>query len=273
MDDDWLAGEQKRAVLRNVAAYRRLCHQVRRKATGGLIFGAFMLGIWYFLLPERGALGKYGPLGLIYLGLAGLEFTVALWNKLRPSAEGVLMDGLVLCVFGASTLARQYLVWQNGMAPSVVLALLGAFWVWSGVSHARGYAGLRRAFAIRPTADHLRWFDELLREVRDADPTDDPAALDLPTRPPTRGKLLGDTAIFLQAGSDDPVIAARTDVEIERQPARSADRDPVGYLVIEGADFGSFPLDPDNWRNYERWKIEGGEPPPPMPVRRAVDPE
>src|SRR5690349_14406751 len=104
--DDWLAGEQKRAVLRNVAAYRVLCQRVRRGATGGLIFGAFMLGIWY-LIPNRGQFGKFSPFGLIYLGLAALEFTVALWNKVRPSAEGVLMDGLVLTVFGASTLLRQ----------------------------------------------------------------------------------------------------------------------------------------------------------------------
>lgn len=270
--DDWLLGEQKRAVLRNVAAYRGLCHQVRRSSTGGLIFGAIMLAIWYVAIPDR---EKFRVFGLIYLGLAGLEFTAAVWNKFRPSAEGVLIDGIVLLAFGAATLLRQYLIFQGQMPGRVfpLLVLFGAYWVWAGVSHVRSYAQLRRAFAQRPTAEHLRWFDELLHEVRRADPAEDATALDLPTRPPVRGKLLGDTAVFLQAGSDDVIIAARDDVEIEREPAKGRDRDPVGYLLIEGADFGGFPLDPDNWRNYAAWKTEGGQSPPPMGARTAADPD
>jgi hypothetical protein len=270
--DEWLAGEQKRAVLRNVAAYRELCERVRRGSTGGLIFGAIMLAIWYFAIPER---EKFRVFGLIYLGLSALEFTAALWNKFRPSAEGVLIDGVVLLVFGAATLLRQYLIWQGQMPGRVfpLLLVFGAYMLYSGFSHVRNYAQLRRAFAQRPTADHLRWFDELLREVRRADPAEDPTALDLPTRPPVRGKLLGDTAIFLQAGSDDVVIAARDDVEIEREPAKEPDRDPVGFLLIEGADLGGFPLDPANWRNYAAWKTEGGQPPPPIGTRAAADPD
>jgi hypothetical protein len=267
--DDWLASEQKRSVLRNVAAYRELCRRVRRSATGGLIFGAFMLGIWY-LIPDRGPFGKFSPFGLIYLGLAALEFTVALWNKVRPSAEGVFRDGLVLLVFGAATLVREYFIWKAGLRTSPIFAVLGAYWVFAGFGHVRNYARLRQAFADRPTAAHLRWFDDLLREVRRADPADDPTALDLPTKPPVRGKLLGDTAVFLAAGSDDAVIAARDDVEIERT-APKPDRDPAAFLLIEGIDYGEFPIDPENWRNYTAWKAEGGQ--PSIAARRTVDPD
>ena len=269
---DWLAAEEKRMVLRNVAAYRTLCHQVRRGATGGLIFGAIMLAIWYFAIPDR---EKFRVFGLIYLGLSALEFTAALWNKFRPSAEGVLIDGVVLLAFGAATLLRQYLIWQGQMPGRVfsILVLFGAYWMYSGYGHIRNYAHIRRAFAQRPTAEHLRWFNELLRDVRQADPAEDSTALDLPTSPPVRGKLLGDTAVFLQPGSDNAIIAARDDVEIERELARSPDRDPTGYLVIEGADYGGFPLDPVNWKNYAAWKTEGGQPPPPAAARTAADPD
>ena len=78
LDDD------PRTILRRVAAYKELCDRVRRSATGGLIFGGLMLLIWY-LMPQ--AL-KFRTFGLIYLGLAALEFTAALWNKFAPSAEG-----------------------------------------------------------------------------------------------------------------------------------------------------------------------------------------
>jgi hypothetical protein len=259
--DDWVAGEQKRAILRNVAAYRELCRHVRRGSTSGLFFGAFMLAIWYFLFGQR---QDYGAFSLIYLGLSCLEFTVALWNRLRPSAEGVLMDGLVLLVFGGATVVRQ-LLFMNGMLPgaqpSVIMLLFAALWLWQGVSHVKQYLAIRRSFAERPTAEHLRWFDGLLREVREADPTNDPDALDLPTRPPLRAKLLGDTALFLAPGSDDPLIVARNHVQVERAPAKDPDRDPEAYLVIEGDDFGRFRIDADNWRNYAKWKAEGGRPP------------
>lgn len=261
--DDRPEAEQTRAVLRNVAAYRHLCQQIRKKANWGLGFGAFMLFIWYEL-PGR---EKFGPFGLIYLGLACVEFAAALWNKIRPSAEGVLIDALVLLTFGGANLVRAYLRWQVTGRVDPFYVLIGGYLLFAGISHARSYASLARAFAMRPTGAHLRWFAELLREVRQADPENDPDALDLPTRPPIRGKLLGDSAIFLQAGADLPIIAARQDVEIEREPAKESDKPPTCYLLIEGLDFGRFPLDPENWRNYARWKADDTEPPVVRPTR------
>lgn len=262
--DEPLDPRDVRALLRNVGAYRQLRQHVRQRASWGLGFGAFMLAFWYFILPNN---DKFGPFGLSYLGLAALEFTVALWNKVRPSAEGVLFDGLVTLTFGVANLGRVAMLWQqNAGNPSPVSLVFGIICLASGLSTVRSYAQLRRAFSVRPTAEQLRWFDGLIRDVRAADPEADPTALDLPTRPPVRGKMLGDSVFFLQAGSDELMIAGREDVEIERAPAKSPGREPVGYLIIHGQDFGGFPLDPDNWRNYAAWKGHGGEPPV---VRRA----
>ena len=259
--DDWVAGEQKRAILRNVAAYRELCRHVRRGATSGLFFGAFMLAIWYFLFGQR---NDYGVFSLVYLGLAGLEFTVAMWNKFRPSAEGVLMDGVVLLVFGGATAVRQVLFMMGilpGGGPGAFMLIFAALWLWQGFGHVKQYLAIRRAFSERPTPEHLRWFEGLMREVREADPSTDPDALDLPTRPPFRAKLLGDTALFLAPGGGDPLIVARNQVQIKCIPSKDPDRDPEAYLVIEGDDFGRFRIDPDNWRNYAKWKTDGGQPP------------
>jgi hypothetical protein len=267
--DDWVEAEAKRQVLRNVAAYRALCHQVRRKSTWGLAFGALMLGFW-FMLPPKGPIGQYSLFGLIYLGLACLEFAAALWNRFFPSAEGVLVDGLVLFGFGGANLVRAMIVFQAKGQPDWFYLVFGGYWVLSGFGAIRSYIQLRRAFAVRPTGDHLRWFDDLLRDVRQADPESDSTALDLPTRPPVRGKLLGDTAVFLTPGADDPIITAREEVEIVRRPTDDPDH-PTGFLSIDGADYGKFPLDPENWRNYAHWKADGGEPPPPLPARRVGD--
>jgi hypothetical protein len=265
--DDRLDPHEMRGVLRNVAAYRHLRQEVRRKANWGLGLGAFMCVIWYFLFGQRGDYSS--PFSITYLGLACLEFGAALINKVFPSAEGVLIDGIVLFGFGGVNLARAILRLQAGGGPDWFYIVFGAYWMFAGFGHVRSYLALRRAFARRPSSEHLRWFDDLLRDIRAADPENDPTALDLATRPPVRGKLLGDTAFFLQAGSDDVLIAAREDVEIERDAGKG--RGPVGYLIVEGADLGGFPLDRENWKNYADWKTRGGQPPPPMPPVPADD--
>jgi len=267
--DDWEDGPSRRVILQSVAAYYELCRQVRKKATGGLLFGVGMLAFWYFLIPEQGPFSKFTVFGLIYLGLAGLEFTSALWNKLAPAAEGVLLDGFVLLIFGGSTVVRIYLLWQaNGkMGDNWLFLGFGAFMLFRGVGTIRSYFQLRRAFSFRPTRDHIRWFEELLRDVRQANPELDPDALDIPTEPPVRGKLLGDMAVFLVAAKSTPLIVDREEVEIQRRPPKDPDRPARGSLFIGPDDFGDFPLDLDNWRNYERWKTEGGQAPEPPVVR------
>jgi hypothetical protein len=255
---------RKMMVLHQVAAYRELCRRVARSGTHSLIFGAVMLALWYAQFGQGRANNALKLFSLLYLTVAVLEFAVGLMN---------LFDGVVLMVFGASTLARQYMLMQ-GMAPgrpSTFFAVFGALWLWQGFNHVRGYNSLRRAFVERPTAAHMRWFEELLREIRSSDPEADPQALDLPSKPRIRGKLLGDLALFLVGGPDQLVIAHRDDVSIIPEEADEDDPDrlPFAGLYAEGQELGRFRLDPENWRNYTSWKAEGGEPPVVRPVRKS----
>lgn len=262
---------ETRSVLRQVAAYRELCNTVRRKSTGSLIFGGIMLAVWYFAIPD---MAKYTPFGIVYLALAMLELCVGLLNRFWPTAEGILLDGLVLIAFGLWNLARQALVWQNVLPGPVnpVLALFGMYWVFQGFQTSRSYFQIKRAFPATPTAEHLRWFDGLVRELRRADPREDNRELALPTEPFLTGKLLGDTAFFLDPPGN-VIIAAREDVSIDRSESDDPERPPRGYLSIEGVEFPPFKLSDANWNNYVSWKREGGEdplavaPPSVRPVR------
>ena len=80
--DETLDPRDARAVLRNVGAYRQLRRHVRSKANWGLVFGAFMLAVWYFFLPAR---EQFGPFGLIYLGLAAVECRTPHKHGVEPS--------------------------------------------------------------------------------------------------------------------------------------------------------------------------------------------
>lgn len=260
MDDTQeLDPNEMRQTLRQVAAYREVCNAVRRKSTGALFFGGIMLAVWYLAIPD---FLKFKPFGLVYLILAMLELCVGLLNRIWPTAEGILLDGLVLFAFGLWNVARQVLVWQNLVPGQVnpVLAVFGLYWLFQGVQTIRSYFALRRAMPMTPTTEHLRWFDGLVRELRDADPREDATSVAFPTEPFLTGKLLGDTAFFLDP-SGSVLITTRSDVHLERVESEDPDRPPRGYLSVEGLQFPPFKLSDANWNNYVAWKREGGEDP------------
>ncbi len=270
-DDRTIDPDEARHVLRRVAAYREVCERVRKGSTGALIFGAIMLAIWYFALGKL----QYEWFGIVYLALACLEFGSGLLNRFFPSAEGVLLAAIVLMSFGGWNVARYVLVWQNLMPQAggnVIFAVLGAMWLIQGFRQAQGYLQLRREFADRPTGAQIRWFNDLLREIKFSDPKTDAQAVFFDTHPPLTGKLLGDTAFFVEKG-DETIIVSRRDVRLEREEMGEG-RPARGYLTIGGADFRPFPLGTKTWDNYVAWKREGGEEPPPpvvRPTRRRRD--
>lgn len=251
--------DDQQRILDRITAYRGVCQAVKNSATSSLVFGVIMLGLWYMGYGQR---GDYGIFSIIYLMLGLMELGVGLINRLFPSAEGVLLDGLVLIGFGIANLFRAYLIWKvmpNAGAPLVIPALFGAYWIWTGGSHIQSYAALRRAFNPRPTAEHMRWYSELLSDIRRANPQDDPNALDLPTQPPMRALLLGSSAFIVEAGTQDIALFDCSDVLITPM-----DQDPntgrrLAKLTLADVSFAPFLIDADNWRNYSEWKRANGQ--------------
>ena len=254
-DDDFLddapapTGAETRAMLRNVGAYRTVVGHVRRSAWYSFAFGALFTGLWYSLPAKE----QFSPFGLLYLGLVVLEFTVGLFNLVKPSLEGILFDGIVLIVFGIQSAARHLLI-GGGFSPWL---LLSGYWVFSGFQRSRNYFQIRRAFPVRPTSANLKWFDDLIRDVRRADPANDPTALDLATTPPLRAKLIGDSAFLIASGTNDLIILAADEFDLDE--VRAGDGPTRASLRLEGVSGKPFPLDADNWRNYYEWKRANGQ--------------
>lgn len=263
--------EETRLVMRQVSVYRKVCEQVRRRGSQSLVYGGLMFGYWYFFYMQGPLADPWGVFGLIALGLAVMELGVGLLQRLFPSAEGILLDGIVLLAFAASNGVRAFILWQATNRVDWVFVAFSLFWTFQATVLLRNYARLLRALPNRPTRAQLRWFAGLLADLRDADPKADPRAVTIPTDPFLTGLLLGDTAFFLdQAG--EVLIAARNRVTLEAEDSPHPDRPPRGYLTIEGAHFPPFKLSRANWENYVAWKREGGEDPlaapDPVPVVR-----
>lgn len=239
-----------RAELQRVAAYRELCAGVRRGGKHNATFAALMIALAAFVAttaPQAGAVTVY-----IFGLLALAELLIGLYKWFAPSAEGVLLDALVLLAFGGWNLARNALLVQAGGQVQGFSVFIGLFLVWGAVGRFRAYGQLRKLFADRPTRDQIAWFDDLVAEIRRSDPESDPSALDLPTRPHWKGKLLGTTAFLVARKGDSAVVAGPWDIDIVPQN-KSGRRGVRSVLRLYGQEFPAFEIDDASLDNYESW--------------------
>jgi hypothetical protein len=145
------------------------------------------------------------------------------------------------------------MIWQKMMpgAVSPVFVALGFWWLFQGFKTSKSYFQIRKLFAERPTAEHLQWFNTLIKEIRTADPASDPQAFTTTNDPLLAIKLLGDTAIILLP--DDTVdIVAREEMELEVDSSRPEKL--RARLSIQGAVLPWFRIDEANLRNFVNWK-------------------
>ncbi|MCU0704745.1 MAG: hypothetical protein MUF18_12275 [Fimbriiglobus sp.] len=252
--------EETRQVLRRVAEYRKVCDHVRGRGLHTLVFGLMMLVFWYFFYYQGLVGQRWGLFSLLALGLAVLEIGVGLLQRFFPSAEGLLLDGIVMLAFAASNGVRAFLLWQMTKKVDYVFIGFGVLWTLQGLNLVRSYATLVKQMPARPTREHLRWFNGLLADLRDADPKADPRALAIPTDPYLTGLMLGDNAFFLDP-LGEVLITTRRDVTLEFENSPDPAKLPRGYLSIDGHNFPPFKLNRANWDNYVAWKREGGEDP------------
>ena len=246
--------------LQQVAAYRALCATIRRSGRQNVGFALLMLGLAYYTFEQ----GANPFVVLLYSALGLAELAVGLFKWVYPSAEGVLLDAIILVLLAMWNLGWQGLaLWaqQNGAnvrvrGPDTFLVLLGIFMLWSAVGRFRAYAQLRRVFAERPTRDQIAWFDELAYEIRTADSMSDHQAIDLPTRPRWKAKLLGTIAFFAQVRSEAFVIAGPGDFEIVRERTDHGTGYRKARFRLYDQSFPEFSIDDASWDNYRKWMAE-----------------
>ena len=237
---------EMRAVLARVAAYRGVCEAVRRGANHTLFNGFLFLGLTAFIYNQFG----FHPILLTNAAIGVGEILVGLWKKLRPSPEGVLVDALLQIAFAISIGVRPLLGW--GIHP--VSIFIGVWVLVDGVRTIQAYQALNRAFVERPTREQLAQVRALAREVIDADPSVDQSALDFPARPPLKARLLGGVVLFADVRTGNLFLVERPSLRLVRT---GGDRHPDhAVLIVDGEEWGEFPVDSATWANYVRWQPE-----------------
>jgi hypothetical protein len=241
-----------RLRLQQVAAYRELRRSVQRSGRENVVFALVMLGIAYFIYSNGGPAGRASA--VLFGVLAVGELCVGVFKWLVPTAEGLILDALVLFTFAALNGWIAYNQAQRpGGQPSPVTIFFGLFMLYSAVNKLKAYGQLRRLFAERPDPEHIAWFDDLVREIQTADPISDRLVLDLPTKPHWKAKLLGTTAFFVTATGNTVWIAGAEEFVLRREKADRGTGYRKALLSIHGQGFPEFDLDDSSWDNYAKW--------------------
>ena len=250
---------EMRFRLQQVASYRELCRAIQRTGRENVFFALIML----FLAYVSSQNGQVIWLFAIYALLALAELFVGIFKWVFPSAEGVLLDSLVLLLFAGWNIGWQLLALALGAQPQVLGVVFGVYMLFGAFRRFRDYGQLRKLFADRPTASQIAWFNELVREIRTADPETDDQALDLPTRPHWRAKLLGPTAFFASVRGESVVVAGPDDFGFV--VARKDERTGLSRVVFQLYDrvYPEFEIDDASWGNYLKWSAA-------HPVRRGA---
>lgn len=246
MADDF----EMRLRLQQVAAYRDLCRRVRRSGRENIVFASIMLFLAYIVWqgqPNRTVL-------TLYLILAVGELLVGLFKWLSPSAEGIFLDGVVLLVFAAYNFGMEYWRFQKGMPFSPIVIFLGLFMLMGAIGRFKDYRVLRLLFAERPSPEHMAWFDDLTHEIKTADPEGDELALDLPTQPHWKAKLLGTMAFFTTLRGNLVIVCGPDEFEIRREKTDHGTGRRRAVLRIHDVPYPEFEITDATWANYQNWR-------------------
>jgi hypothetical protein len=245
---DSLSIDEMQATLTRVKRYREVCEVVRRGAGNTMFNGAMFLGLTYL---NYTLLGNKFHLILLPMAIFGvLELLVGLWSKVKPSPECVLFDGLLMLGYCLSIVAREYISAQlrGGQIRFNPLTIVIIVWFgWSAISTIRSYFNLRSYFVERPTAEHLAYVDTLTDEILDANPASDSSAVEVPTNPTIKLKLLGPMAFVLDVTHNDLSLFAKQEVSLEQTGERV-------ILTIRRDAFAPCAVDSNSLRNFTMWK-------------------
>jgi hypothetical protein len=238
-----------RLRLQQVAAYRELRRSVQRGGRENVVFALVMLGLAYFVHQGGGNQNAVILYGVLAVG----EMCVGFFKWMFPSAEGLILDGLVLLVFAGLNAWWEYNRFQKGFGMNPVFIFLSLFMFFGAMNRFKSYGELRKLFADRPDPEHIAWFDDLVREIQTSDPHTDQSALDLPTRPHWKAKLLGSTAFFVANSGNTVWIAGPDEFTLRREKADRGHGHRKALLNIHGENYPEFELEDVSWANYAKW--------------------
>src|SRR5260370_2868546 len=126
--------------MQKLAEYRTTCRFLKRSGKGAILVGGLILGLGAMnLLQGPGAMNVQRPRDYLYLGLGTVELLIGLRNRFAPSASGVILDGLLLILFGLVNVTLQVIALFEGDDPSGMGIAFGVVFTLMGIRRISRY--------------------------------------------------------------------------------------------------------------------------------------
>jgi hypothetical protein len=232
--------------LQKIADYRTAYRFLRTSGKHSMIFGAILLAL---ILQDFG--GQPGD--ALLATICAVEVLIGAWNRFNPSPVGMILDGCWIGLLGVVSIYRFAVMLPVVGRLAWISFAFGVSLLLAAAMRFAWYGRAKRAFADPPTEDQIAWLDELVKEILAADPATDPQAVAFSMGATFKGKLLGDTAVFVMGKDVDLFVAARDDVEFE-VTGKLFGRKPQAMIRIGRRKFPGATLSEAAVANYRRWK-------------------
>jgi len=228
--------------LQQVADYRMARKTLRTGAIGSIIMGAIALGI-----------GVLPPLTWMPVAIGLTLLGTGLWNMLRPSPAGIVIDGLTLILVGATNILGSL-----GGGGTTLWVKLGIFQLyWGGVGIVR-FKEFRNALGFHPQDTELKALDDLIQtaeraKIKEAQDTIEFTTTGLHAKV-WRGRLDDQGALLIQMGQNQAVLAARHEFDIEPGKKVMIGNNLNATFTIKGKTHKGT-LSPQSLERYQTWKL------------------
>jgi hypothetical protein len=245
---------QDERELEQIAEYHTLRDRVRAWGRGSIVFGLLNLAIGAYYL-------QFSPINLGLVGIALFMLVEGVWFTARPTAAGVLVDGVTLLLLALWNLFIAALALLVGEPPPLWALLFGALCLAFAVHRFVSYPRAQELFGRSYSEDELARMDELIRYVTTTKPKE---AADIITfqaksfvqQREWRALLSPGAALFVDMLSKRVVVARKEDVTFEQ----------TGKVLLGGTLKATFRAREHTWNGlispaafakYLAWKLEG----------------
>jgi hypothetical protein len=239
--------------MQRMADYRTTCRFLNHSGKQGIVFGCVFLLIGY--ASFAGDLVSY-----LYLGLGVLELLIGVLNRYRPSAFGIVLDGIMLILLGIWNLSWLGMAVGQGLPIPWFSGVFGALVIIVGIQRIRRYPRVKAAFDDPPTEEQKAWFDEIIKEIQESTPDAAGDVVEFRAGFVWKGKRYGDTAIFVDKMDMENLIVDRGDIDwIDKGKALFGSKRLV-RLRVGQRSFNLAEIAPEMLTVLETWRHDGESP-------------
>jgi hypothetical protein len=239
--------------LEQLAEYHAMRGRVRTWGRASILFGVINLALGVLYLQ----------FSLLNLGLVGIALFMLAEGALftaRPTAAGVLVDGITFLLLALWNLSIVALTLLAGQVPSLWAALFGVVCLACSVHRFVTYPRALELFGRAYTEDELARMDELIRYVTTTKPREAADVITFQAKSFTqqrewRAYLSPGAALFVDMLSRRVVVARKPDVTFEQTgKVLLSDTLKATFRVREHTWKGL--ISPASFAKYAAWKLE-----------------